>query len=168
MRKLPEPGSMWPQPKKPSRFLRQQHLTKEDWMSFKFLITINSRCTTIEVALSVDGILNNVLTQLLPDTLYILWKHLQEVWNPAKYNYLWEYKWKTFSKIRWIIWSETRLSIIIYLQQPSWCRVCHQVVLTCGMPYGIHTKRTHVAAEHTALRYQNEKLMQYQIGKKEP
>jgi hypothetical protein len=29
-------------------------------------------------------------------------------------------------------------------------------------------KRTPVAAEHTALRYQNDKLMQYQIGKKGP
>jgi hypothetical protein len=34
------------------------------------------------------------------------------------------------------------------------------------MPHGIHTKKTPVAAEHTASRYQNEKLMQYQIGKK--
>jgi hypothetical protein len=52
------------------------------------------------------------------------------------------------------------LSIIIYLQ--------HRVVLTYGMPHGIHTKRTPVAAEHTASRYQNDKLMQYQIGKKGP
>jgi hypothetical protein len=34
------------------------------------------------------------------------------------------------------------------------------------MPHGIHTKRTPMAAEHTASRYQNDKLMQYQIGKK--
>jgi hypothetical protein len=33
---------------------------------------------------------------------------------------------------------------------------------------GIHTKRTLVAAEDTASRYQNDKLMQYQIGKKGP
>jgi hypothetical protein len=37
--------------------------------------------------------------------------------------------------------------------------------LNIWMPHGIHTKRTPVAAEHTALRYQNDKLMQYQIGK---
>jgi hypothetical protein len=52
------------------------------------------------------------------------------------------------------------LSIIIYLQ--------HRVVLTYGMPHGIHTKRTPMAAEHTVSRYQNDKLMQYQIGKKGP
>jgi hypothetical protein len=40
-------------------------------MSFKFLFTINSRCTTVELALSVDGLLKNVLAQHLPDTLYI-------------------------------------------------------------------------------------------------
>jgi hypothetical protein len=38
-------------------------------MSFKFLVTINSRCTTVEVALSVDGLLKNVLAQHLPDTV---------------------------------------------------------------------------------------------------
>jgi hypothetical protein len=42
------------------------------------------------------------------------------------------------------------------------------VVLTYGMPHEIHTKRTPMAAEHTASRYQNDKLMQYQIGKKGP
>jgi hypothetical protein len=40
-------------------------------MSFKFLVTINSRCTTVQLALSVDGLLKNVLTQHLPDMLYI-------------------------------------------------------------------------------------------------
>jgi hypothetical protein len=40
-------------------------------MSFKFLVTINSRYTTVEVALSVDGLLKNVLAQHLLDTLYI-------------------------------------------------------------------------------------------------
>jgi hypothetical protein len=40
-------------------------------MSFKFLATMNSRCTIIEVGLSVDGLLKNVLTQHLPDTLEI-------------------------------------------------------------------------------------------------
>jgi hypothetical protein len=49
----------------------QQHLTKEDLMSFKFLVTINSRCTTVELALLVDGFLKNVLAQHLPDMLYI-------------------------------------------------------------------------------------------------
>jgi hypothetical protein len=32
---------------------------------------MNSRCTIVEVALSVDGLLKNVVTQHLPDTLYI-------------------------------------------------------------------------------------------------
>jgi hypothetical protein len=40
-------------------------------MSFKFLATINSWCTIVEVALSVDGLLKNVLAQHLLDTLYI-------------------------------------------------------------------------------------------------
>jgi hypothetical protein len=40
--------------------------------------------------------------------------------------------------------------------------------LKYGMPHGIYTKRTPVAAEDTASRYQNDKLMQYQIGKKGP
>jgi hypothetical protein len=40
--------------------------------------------------------------------------------------------------------------------------------LTYGMPHGIHTKITPMAAEHTTSRYQNDKLMQYQIGKKGP
>jgi hypothetical protein len=44
----------------------------------------------------------------------------------------------------------------------------HRVVLTYGMPHGIHIKRTPVAAEHTASWYQNDKLMRYQIGKKGP
>jgi hypothetical protein len=35
----------------------------------------------------------------------------------------------------------------------------YRVILTYGMPHGIHTKRTPVATEHTALRYQNDKLM---------
>jgi hypothetical protein len=56
-------------PTKQARFLRQQHLTKEDWISFKFLATINSQCTIVEVALSIDGLLKNVLAQHLPDTL---------------------------------------------------------------------------------------------------
>jgi hypothetical protein len=40
-------------------------------MTFKFLVTINSWCTTVELALSVDGLIKNVLAQHLPDTLYI-------------------------------------------------------------------------------------------------
>jgi hypothetical protein len=40
-------------------------------MSFKFLVTINSWCTTVELALSVDGLLKIVLAQRLPDTIYI-------------------------------------------------------------------------------------------------
>jgi hypothetical protein len=42
-------------------------------MSFKFLATINSWCTTVEVALSVDGLLKNVLAHHLPDMLYIFY-----------------------------------------------------------------------------------------------
>jgi hypothetical protein len=45
-------------------------------MSFKFLVTINSRCTTVEVALSVDGLLKNVLTLHLPETLYIFYGNI--------------------------------------------------------------------------------------------
>jgi hypothetical protein len=45
-------------------------LKKTEWV-WTFLVTINSRCTTVELALSVDGLLKNVLAQHLPDTLYI-------------------------------------------------------------------------------------------------
>jgi hypothetical protein len=38
-------------------------------MSFKFLARMNSRCTIVEVALLVDGLPKNVLTQHLSDTL---------------------------------------------------------------------------------------------------
>jgi hypothetical protein len=40
-------------------------------MSFKFL-AMNSRCTIIEVAILVDGLLKNVLAQHLSDMLEIL------------------------------------------------------------------------------------------------
>jgi hypothetical protein len=42
-------------------------------MSFRFLVTITSWCTNVEVALSVDGLLKNVLAHHLPDTLYIFY-----------------------------------------------------------------------------------------------
>jgi hypothetical protein len=45
-------------------------------MSLMFLVTINSRCTTVEVALSVDGLLKNVLAQHLPDMLYIFYGNI--------------------------------------------------------------------------------------------
>jgi hypothetical protein len=45
-------------------------------MSFKFLATINSQCTTVEVALSVDGLLKNVLAQHLLDTLYMFYGNI--------------------------------------------------------------------------------------------
>jgi hypothetical protein len=45
-------------------------------MSFKFLVTINSRCTTVEVALSVDGLLKNVLAQHLLDTIYMFYGNM--------------------------------------------------------------------------------------------
>jgi hypothetical protein len=45
-------------------------------MSFNFLATINSRCTTVEVALSVDGLLKNVLAQHVPDMLYIFYGNI--------------------------------------------------------------------------------------------
>jgi hypothetical protein len=55
-------------------------------MSFKFLVTINSECTIIELALSVDGFLKNVLAQHLPDTLYIFCENIYkrfEIWQNA-------------------------------------------------------------------------------------
>jgi hypothetical protein len=45
-------------------------------MSFKFFATINSRCTIVEVALSVDGLLKNVLAHHLLDTLYIFYGNI--------------------------------------------------------------------------------------------
>jgi hypothetical protein len=45
-------------------------------MNFKFLVTINSWCTTVEVALLVDDLLKNVLAQHLPDTLYIFFGNI--------------------------------------------------------------------------------------------
>jgi hypothetical protein len=45
-------------------------------MTFKFLVTINLRCTTVQVALSIDGLLMNVLGQHLPDTLYIFYGNI--------------------------------------------------------------------------------------------
>jgi hypothetical protein len=90
MRKHTEPGSIWPQPSKPSRFLRQQHLTKEDWMSFEFLVTINSRCTTVELALSVDGLLTNVLAQHLSDTLYIFCGNIYRRFEILQYTIIYE------------------------------------------------------------------------------
>jgi hypothetical protein len=47
------------------------HARKGEISAFLFLVTINSRCTTVELALSVDSLLKNVLAQHLPDTLYI-------------------------------------------------------------------------------------------------
>jgi hypothetical protein len=41
-----------------------------------FLVTINSRCTTVEVALSVDGLLKNVLAQHLLDTIYMFYGNM--------------------------------------------------------------------------------------------
>jgi hypothetical protein len=115
-RKQTEPGSIWPQPSKPSRFLRQQHLTKEDWMSFKFLVTINSRCTTVELAFSVDGLLKNVLAQHLPGTLYIFCGNIYKRFEILQNTIIYENTSRNHFKIRWIIWEETRLSFIIYLQ----------------------------------------------------
>jgi hypothetical protein len=45
-------------------------------MSFMLLVTINSLCTTIEVTLSFNGLLKNVLAQHLPDTLYIFYGNI--------------------------------------------------------------------------------------------
>jgi hypothetical protein len=59
-------------------------------MIFKFPATINSQCTTVEVALSVDGLLKNVLAQHLSDTLYIfcgnMYKRLQILQNIIIYE----------------------------------------------------------------------------------
>jgi hypothetical protein len=41
-----------------------------------FLVTINSWCTTVEVSLSVDGLLKNVLAQHLLDMLYIFYANI--------------------------------------------------------------------------------------------
>jgi hypothetical protein len=41
-----------------------------------FLVTINSQCTNVEVALSVDGLLKNVHAQHLPNTLYIFYGNI--------------------------------------------------------------------------------------------
>jgi hypothetical protein len=41
-----------------------------------FLVIINSRCTTVEVALSVDGLLKNVLAQHLQDTIYMFYGNM--------------------------------------------------------------------------------------------
>jgi hypothetical protein len=67
MRKLHEPCSIYLTPTKPAKQVSQA--TTPDLMSFKFLVTINSQCTTVELALSVDGLLKNVGAQHLPDTL---------------------------------------------------------------------------------------------------
>jgi hypothetical protein len=56
-------------------------MTKEDGMSFTFLVTINSRCTTVQVALWVDGLLRNVLTQHIPDTLYIFYGNIYKMFE---------------------------------------------------------------------------------------
>jgi hypothetical protein len=68
----------------------QQHLTKEDRMSFKIMATINSQFTTVEVALSVDGLLKNVRAQHLPDMLYIfcgnIYKRFEILQNTSIYE----------------------------------------------------------------------------------
>jgi hypothetical protein len=45
-------------------------------MSSKFLATTNSRYTTVEVALPVDGLFKNALAQHLPNTLYIFYGNI--------------------------------------------------------------------------------------------
>jgi hypothetical protein len=57
-------------------------------MSFKFLATMNSQCTIIEVALSVDGLLKNVLTQHLLDTLFFCGNIYNNFEILQKYNHL--------------------------------------------------------------------------------
>jgi hypothetical protein len=58
-----------------------EHLTKEDWMSFKLLATINSWCTTVEVSLSANGLLKNVLAQHFMDTLYIFYGNIYKMFE---------------------------------------------------------------------------------------
>jgi hypothetical protein len=60
-------------------------------MSFKFLVTINSRCTTVELALLVDGLLKNVLAQHLLDTLYIFWGNIYRRFEILQYTIVYEY-----------------------------------------------------------------------------
>jgi hypothetical protein len=59
-------------------------------MSFKFMVTINSRCTTVELALSVDGLLNNVLAQHLPDSLYIFCGNIYRRFEILQYIIIYE------------------------------------------------------------------------------
>jgi hypothetical protein len=59
-------------------------------MSFKFLVTINSQCTIVELALSVDGLLKNVLAQHLPDTLYIFCGNIYRRFEILQYTILYE------------------------------------------------------------------------------
>jgi hypothetical protein len=59
-------------------------------MSFKFLVTINSRCTTVELALSVDGLLKNVLAQHLPDMLYIFCGNIYRRFEILQYTIIYE------------------------------------------------------------------------------
>jgi hypothetical protein len=59
-------------------------------MSFKFLVTINSRCTTVELALSVDDLLKNVLAQHLPDTLYIFYGNIYKRFEILQYTIVYE------------------------------------------------------------------------------
>jgi hypothetical protein len=59
-------------------------------MSFKFLVTINSRCTTVELALSVDGLLKNVLAQHLQDTLYIFCGNIYKRFEILQYIIIYE------------------------------------------------------------------------------
>jgi hypothetical protein len=73
-------------------------------MSFKFLVTINSRCTTVEVALSVDGLLKNVLAQHFPDMLYIFYGNMYSWFEILQNTIIYENTSKNlFSKVRWII-----------------------------------------------------------------
>jgi hypothetical protein len=73
-------------------------------MSFKFPVTINSQCTTVELALSVDGLLKNVLAQHLPDMLYIFCGNINRRFEILENTIIYENTSRNhFSKIRWII-----------------------------------------------------------------
>jgi hypothetical protein len=73
-------------------------------MNFKFLVTLNSRRTTVEVAPSVDGLLKNVLAQHLPDTLYIFYGNIYRRFEILQNIIIYENTSRNhLSKVKWII-----------------------------------------------------------------
>jgi hypothetical protein len=115
-------------------------------MSFKFLGTINSRCTTVELAISVDGLLKNVLAQHLPGTLYIFCGNIYTRFEILQYTIIYENTSRNHFLNQMENMSRDKVEYYYLLTAAFLMSVCHRVVLTYGMPHGIHTKRTPVAA----------------------